>query len=222
MTDDKRIAAVIAAYNEQQHIAEVIIKTKKYVEHVIVVDDGSTDDTSIVAKEAGALVLTHSINLGKGSAVKTGCDFAEKKEFEKIILIDADGQHNPDEIPQFIQALQNHDVVFGFRKFNKTMPFLLKFGNQVINLTTRLLYKMNMQDTQCGYRAMTMDSYQKIKWLAGDYSMESEMIANVGRSNLSFAEVPIQTIYSDKYKGTTVIDGFKIVFNMMLWRLRRQ
>ena len=83
------------------------------------------------------------------------------------------------------------------------------------------MYKIKLKDTQCGYRAFSAKAYKKIKWKSSDYSMESEMIANVGKHHLKYAEIPIQTIYSDKYKGTTIVDGIKIVFNMLLWKIRR-
>ena len=108
--------------------------------------------------------------------------------------------------------------MFGYRKPNKDMPLVLKFGNWFISKTIKLLYGVDIKDSQCGYRAFTKDAYKKIRWKALDYSMESEMIAKAGRHNLRYGEVPIQTIYSDKYKGTTIIDGVKIVMNMLLWR----
>ena len=167
------------------------------------------------------LVLRHIINLGKGASVKTGCDFALRKGAEQLILIDSDGQHNPKDIPRFLESLKEADIVFGYRKFDKNMPFVLKFGNWFINFTTRLLYEIDLRDTQCGYRAFTSEAYKKIRWKANDYSMESEMIANAGKRHLKYKEIPIQTIYTDKYKGTTFLDGIKIVFNMFLWRLRK-
>lgn len=211
---------VIPAYNESKRIISVIQKVKKYVKNIVVVDDGSSDNT-IGTINGEVDVLRHMINLGKGAAVVTGCDFVLKKGANKIILIDSDGQHDPDEIPNFLKTLEQTDVVFGYRKFNKKMPFIMKFGNNYINLVTRILYGIKLRDTQCGYRAFTAKSYQKIRWEASDYSMESEMIANIGKRHLKYKEIPISTIYSDNYKGTTVMDGVKIVFNMLLWRLKR-
>ena len=83
------------------------------------------------------------------------------------------------------------------------------------------MYGLDLRDTQSGYRAFTAEAYQKMRWQALDYSMESEMICNAGREKLRYKEIPISTIYADKYKGTTVVDGVKIVIKMMLWRLRK-
>jgi len=212
---------VIPAYNESKHISDVISRIKGYCSNIIVIDDGSKDDTYYVAKKQGVTVLKHIINLGKGAGVKTGCDFAVKKGAKKIILIDSDGQHEPEEIPNFLKALEGKDIVFGYRTLNEKMPFILKFGNMFINFTIKNLYGVSLKDTQCGYRAFTASAYKKIRWDATDYSMESEMIANAGKNKLKYAQIPIKTIYHDKYKGTTVLDGIKIVFNMFLWRLKK-
>lgn len=101
------------------------------------------------------------------------------------------------------------------------MPFISKFGNWFINKSTKILYGLDLKDTQSGYRAFRSSCYRQIRWRANDYSMESEMISNVGKYNLNYKEIPIKTIYEDKYKGTTVLDGIKIVFNMVLWKLKK-
>lgn len=217
MTQDN-IWAIIPAYNEEKRIKEVIEETKKYVKNIVIVDDGSKDKTYEIAKEEGVIALKHIINLGKGAALKTGCDFAFKNGAAFLIVLDADAQHEPKEIPNFIKNLENIDIVFGYRDINK-MPFVLKFGNLFINKITKFLFNIRIRDTQSGYRAFTSKTYKKIRWKALDYSMESEMIANVGKHKLKYKEIPIKTIYSDKYKGTTVLDGVKIVLNMVWWRL---
>lgn len=217
----KNVWAAIPAYNEEKNIVSVIGGVKKYIKNIVVVDDGSKDDTYNLAKKSKVVVLGHIVNLGKGAALKTGCDYAVKHGAKILVAIDADMQHEPTEIPNFLYALKNNDIVFSYRKFYKKMPPLLKFGNWFINHATKLLYRLSLKDTQCGYRAFTADAYKKIRWNALDYSMESEMITNVGKHHLKYAEIPIQTIYSDKYKGTTPMDGIKIVLNMILWRLSK-
>ena len=84
---------------------------------------------------------------------------------------------------------------------------------------SNFIYGIKIKDSQCGYRAFTAKAYKKIRWKASDYSMESEMLAKIGKYKLSYAEVPIETIYSDKYKGTTILDGIKIIFNLLIWKL---
>lgn len=210
---------VIAAYNEEKHIVDVIRKTKKYCSNIIVVDDGSKDDTYGKATKDRVIVLKHIVNMGKGAALKTGCDYALRKDAKIIVTVDGDLQHDPVEIPNFLKAIKDVDIVFGYRRFDRNMPFVLRAGNWFINKTTKLLYKINLRDTQCGYRAFTANAYRKIRWKALDYSLESEMIANTGKNRLQYREIPIQTIYSDMYKGTTVIDGIRIIINLLIWRL---
>lgn len=217
----KNIFIIIAAYNESKHISNVLKEIKKSYGNIIVVDDGSKDNTPEISKKERVIVLKHIVNLGKGAAMKTGCDYAIKNNADILVLVDADGQHEPKEIPEFLKKIKEKDIVFGYRTFSKKMPKILSFGNKFINFATKLLYGLNLKDTQCGYRAFTAQAYKKIRWRSLDYSMESEMIANTGKHHLKYAQVPIATIYSEKYKGTTVLDGIKIVMDMLLWRLKR-
>ncbi len=215
--------AVIPAYNEEKHIAEVLEKTKKQLrpDRIIVVDDGSRDRTCSEAKTAGATVIRHAVNLGKGAAMKTGCDYAIKKGAEAIVLMDSDGQHDPKDIPRFANALIEADMAFGYRKHGKSMPLVLKIGNLLIDTAIKILFQINIKDTQSGYRAFTTETYKKIRWTASDYSAESEMIALSGKHKIRFVQIPIETIYLDRYKGTGVLDGVSIVTKMAWWKLTR-
>jgi glycosyltransferase involved in cell wall biosynthesis len=213
--------AVIAAKNEEANIFEVVNEARRYVNKVIVVDDGSTDRTKDKAEKAGAIVLEHLVNLGKGAAIKTGCEYAISKGANLIVLLDADGQHEPKDIPKFLQKLENYDIVFGIRQINKKMPLIFRLGNKSLNNISSLLFGINIPDSQCGFRAFKAEVYRKIKWKSSNYSMESEMIANVGRKKLKYSFVNISTIYSDNYKGTTIIDGVKIAINMLWFKVSR-
>jgi len=215
------IWAVIAAKNEEKHIAKVIRDTKKHVDKIVIVDDGSTDNTNEIATKSGAIVLTHLVNLGKGAAIKTGCEYARDNKADIIVLLDADHQHEPKDIPKLITSLKKSQIVFGVRKKRKNMPLVLKFGNWFINSVTRTLYGVKIVDTQCGFRVFRAKIYPLLKWRSSNYSLESEMIANVGKKRLKYTQVPISTIYSDKYKGTTIIDGVKIVGNLLWWKISR-
>ncbi|MDO8481032.1 MAG: glycosyltransferase family 2 protein [Nanoarchaeota archaeon] len=213
--------AVIAAKDEEKHVGVVVKDTLTYVDEVILVDDGSKDGTKKVAEAAGAKVMRHVVNLGKGAAIRTGCEEAVRRKVSKIVLIDADGQHEPKELPRFLKALDSVDIVYGIRTRRESMPLVLKFGNWFIFQVSKLLYGVKVSDTQCGYRAFNASVWPKIRWESSGYSMESEMLAKAGKQNLKYSTVDISTIYSDKYKGTTVLDGMKIVLNMLWWRLRR-
>lgn len=212
---------IIPAYNEGKTIFEVISKTMDFAQKIIVVDDGSQDNTASEAARAGAMVLRHKVNLGKGAALKTGCDYAFKNGAQKVIAMDADGQHDPKEIPSFIKALEEHDIAFGSRKAPRSMPFVLKFGNKVLTKTLRILYGVTVEDSQCGYRSFTIDAYPKLRWEANDYYVETEMAIRTGKKKLKHTTVYIETIYADRYKGTTVLDGVAIVFKMIGWKIWR-
>ncbi len=212
-------AVIIPAYNERDRIALVVQQAKQLVDTVIVVDDGSQDGTATRAREAGAVVLRHKINLGKGAALKTGCDYAVSKRVDKMIVLDADGQHDPKHIPTFLASLDSYDLVFGARKVPDSMPYILRFGNVAINKLLHFLYGLRLEDSQCGYRALSASAYKQVRWEALNYYVETEMILRAGRKRLRCIHIPIETIYSDKYKGTTVIDGVLIVGKMIGWRL---
>ncbi len=215
-----KIFIVIPAHNEERHIGEVVKKAISFG-RVIVVNDGSKDSTAEKAKEQGAEVITHIINLGKGAALKTGCDYAMKQGASQLIALDADSQHDPEEIPKFLAALKEADMAFGYRSFSKEMPLILRIGNWAISKMTKFLFGADIYDTQSGYRAFTSAAYKKIRWESSSYSMESEMIANMARHNLKYSQIPIKTIYADRYKGTTILDGFKIVLNLLWWKITK-
>ena len=215
------IFAIIAAKDEEKHISGVVKDTLKFADKVIVIDDGSKDLTKEKAEKAGAIALEHIVNLGKGAAIKTGCEYAISKGAGIIVLLDADGQHEPKDIPRMVALLKDSDVVFGMRKRRKSMPLTLRYGNWFISKTTHLLFGIDLPDTLCGFRAFKAKVYRKIRWQSSGYSMESEMIANIGKKRLKYSQIKINTIYSDKYKGTTMIDGIKIVANMLWWKITR-
>jgi glycosyltransferase involved in cell wall biosynthesis len=215
----KNVWAVIPAYNEEKNVGPTIKKSRDYVDNVVLIDDGSHDKTHALGKKAGATVLKHIINLGKGATLKTGCDYAFKNGARYVVTLDADSQHDPKDIPRFIEKLDKYDIVFSYRKLSKKMPFVLRFGNKIISEVSKLLYNLDLKDTQSGFRAFSKEAYKKIRWKSLDYSMESEMISKAGKQKLKYVQIPIETIYSDRYKGTTIIDGIKIVINMFKWKL---
>lgn len=216
---NKKIFVIIPAYNEETHIKKIIEETVNYSENVIVIDDGSKDKTYKIAKAAGVTVLRHLVNLGKGAALKTGCDYAYMHGADIFVLMDADRQHNPEEIPNFIKELDGNDVIFGYRAEKQSMPLEKRFANMLLDLAIGFLSNVKIKDTQSGYRAFTRNAYKKLRWESSDYCVETEMIANAGKYKLKYKQIPIKTIYVDKYKGASISDALKIVFNLVKWRL---
>ena len=213
--------AIIPCYNEEKTRAEVIKKAKKHVDKIIVVNDGSIDNTEKQAKKAD-LVLTHIVNMGKGLALKTGIEAAIKLKANIIITLDGDMQHDPNDIPRMLKEIKKgKDIVIGCRKLDENMPFTLKFGNFFLYQSFKNLFKVDIHDTQSGYRAFKAEIYPKLKWTSSGYAVETEMLIGLNKNNLKYQEIPIKTVYNDKYKGTSVIDGIKIFLSMLLWKVKQ-
>lgn len=210
---------VVPVYNEGSALPALLSRVSRYVPgtNIIVVDDGSTprvDPESV----APAKVLRHRINLGKGMALKTGCEYAVQERAEAIVLMDGDGQHEPAEIPRLIEALREVDIVFAARTLGQDMPSVRRMGNRVLNRSARWLYDLDLQDIWCGYRAFRSECFPKITWNAHDYAVDVEMAIRAMRQRLSYREVGIETIYHDAYKGVTVLDGLQLLFRLLRWK----
>lgn len=220
-----KTCVVIPAYNEGTNIIGVLEKTKNLADKIIVVDDGSDQkkmaEVNFKNISDKIICLRHRINLGKGAALKTGCEAAIKLGAEVIILMDADGQHKPEDIPHFVDKLEKEklDIVFGSRQIGRDMPLMMMLGNKFLSIAASLLFGIYISDTQSGFRAFKTTIYPKIQWNSPRYSVETEIIVNTGKYRLKFGEIEIQTIYHDKYKGTTVFDGLRILINMLIWRI---
>ena len=215
---------IIPGHNEEKSIGQVVEKAKKFAaaSKIVVVDDGSRDGTAAEAGRRGVTVLRHLINLGKGAALRTGGQYSSRRGAEALVFMDSDGQHDPEDLPRLLAALKDNDIVFTFRDRKSTdMPFIKKFGNTFIDAAMQLLFHINVKDTQCGYKAMTRAAYEKMQLMSNDYSIESEIAAKAGKYKLKFTQLPIKTVYADRYKGTTVFDGVKIVLKMLWWKAAR-
>lgn len=202
----------------------VVHDALRYVEHVIVVDDGSGERNRSMFErlpKQGVTVVRHRINLGKGAALKTGAQVAQLRGAEVIVFLDSDGQHRPKDIPRLVAPIEARglDIVFGSRRINRTMPWMMRVGNHFFSIATNLLFRIWVSDTQSGFRAFRAAALAQLDWGSPRYAVETEMIVNAGKHRLRYAEVEIQTIYHDKYKGTTVFDGLRIFIDMLLWRL---
>lgn len=217
-----KVAAIIPAFNEYQHLTDIVRRTRHWVDEVIIVDDGSTRPLKeIVGADASLFFIRHRINLGKGAAMKTGIALAQRHGADVVVFLDADGQHLPEEIPTLLEPLREGraDLVFGVRRFHERMPLVARLGNQFLTKALKMLFKIGVSDTQSGFRALRLSVYPQLIWQSSRYSVEAEMIVNAGKNEVRFAEVPIQTIYHDAYKGSTVIDGVRIIIHLVLWKL---
>ena len=223
---DDIIFAIIPAYNSEKTVGKVIQKTKKYVDKIIVIDDGSSDNTYLEAKKAGAdYVLRHIVNRGVGAATKTGTIIALENDASIIITLDSDLQHCPEDIPRFIKNLKekNNDIVIGSRFLgdNTKMPIIKKIGNLGLNLLLRLLLGIKLTDTQSGFRAYDRKALRKINFELDGYAICTEILKEAKEHNFKVEEIPIDAIYPKELSGTTITAGFKIVIDMILRKVTR-
>jgi len=218
-----KLYVVIPAFNEEKRLPQTISKIRQYLPltRIIVVDDGSRQPISDFLPRS-VIVARHKVNLGKGMALKTGCELGLKLGAKYILLMDADGQHDPKEIPVFINQLKQSQIVFGCRTLAKNMPIWRFFGNRFLNYSVSTLFNLKLRDVWCGYRAFDVKIYPKIKWESCDYSSDVELVVNVGRHKFSYSEIVVGTIYHDKgsVTGTTLQDGLKLIIDLFIWKLK--
>jgi len=216
---------VIPAYNEGRVIGDVVRAVRRRCSRVLVINDGSTDETRHNAEEAGAIVIDHAVNLGTGASEETGLRAALRLGADLIVTLDADRQHDPSEIPKLLEPILRGeaDLVIGSRllKPEGTMPRTKHLGNTLLTYLTTLLCGTRITDSQSGFRALTREVAEGLSGLPADYSWASEMIAQAHRLGFRIREVPVRTIY-DQYslrKGTGVFDGLKILLYLVKSRL---
>lgn len=208
------VVAVMPGYNVEDSLEFVLKETKKYVNKIIFVDDGSKDDSYNIAKKYADKVIKLKFNMGKGIALRTGIGVALEGKYSRIITLDSDGQHDPAYIPNFLEALEDVDMVIGSRYAGRfyTIPRNV-LGNYGLNFITNLLsygpqgllrHKW-LGDTQSGFRAFKAETLKKMSLTAKSYAIESEMIYEAAKNNLKIKEIPIRV--PTRVKGVTIKDG---------------
>ncbi|BAZ98417.1 glycosyltransferase family 2 protein [Methanothermobacter sp. EMTCatA1] len=192
-----RIVAVIPAFNEEVAIGSVVLLTGEHVDEVIVVDDGSADRTAHVAEMAGARVIRHHRNLGKGAALKTGFEAADA---DVIVTLDADAQHNPAEIPKLVEPILRGeaDVVNGSRYLHgrdENTPRYRRVGQKILDRATNISTGLEITDTQSGFRAFSSASIPHFRFRDPGFVVESEMLADAAEAGLRIVEVEVGVRY---------------------------
>ena len=192
---------MIPAYNEGGSIKRIIYLTKKFVDHVIVCNDGSSDKTAEIVTKMNVELINHKKNIGKGQALKTLFNQAIKYNPDIIVTIDGDGQHNPLEIPRLINEIieNNSDVVIGSRFLHGSftdITFVRSFGLKSINLLERILFNSNISDTQSGFRAFSKKAFQIVKNpQETGYGVETEQHILAAKHHLVISEGPVSIFY---------------------------
>jgi glycosyltransferase involved in cell wall biosynthesis len=192
-------AALIPAYNEASTIADVVRGVQRFVSQVLVVDDGSVDGTADEARAAGARVLAHATNLGKGHAVRTGLADLLSGDITHVILLDGDMQHLPHETPRLLDAARTTgaDVVIGERRFDRAgMPASRYHANRIGSRALSSFVGVPLDDTQCGFRVFRAEALRTMRLSARGYDIETEMLIKLRRLGGRVARVPVSAVYN--------------------------
>jgi glycosyltransferase involved in cell wall biosynthesis len=224
---EKHVIIVIPAYNEERSIIAVIRGLKQQgFATLIVVDDGSSDLTSDLARQEGVILLRHILNRGLGGALGTGISAALRLGAELIVTFDADGQHDPNDIGRLLKPIENGeaDVVIGSRMLAPIgMPYSRRLANWTANLVTYLLFQVWTTDSQSGLRAFSRQAVTRMQLLTSGMEVSSEIIAETVKNRLKWKEVPVKAIYTDYSlsKGQSFKVGIKTLMRLILAKVRR-
>jgi len=212
-------AAVIPAYREEKHISDIVRRTRQELDHVLVVDDGSEDKTATRAREAGAEVIVHSQNRGKGEAIKTGLRYWLDRQFVHVIILDADGQHLPEEIHRFLAAAGSsveRSFFLGNRMNNLTgMPFIRRVVNRYMSNRISHVCGQKIPDTQCGFRMLDRELIPELLGGGDRFDYETEMLIIARRKGYAIQSVPITTVYSDEVSSIHPVRDTLRFFKLM-------
>jgi glycosyltransferase involved in cell wall biosynthesis len=211
----RKIVAVIPAYNEERFIGSVVLKARRYADIVLVVDDGSCDATAEVAEAAGAIVMRHSFNRGKGMALNTAFYAALAYAPEVVVALDADGQHSPEQIARMVTPVLSGeaDLVVGSRYLTDTsqVPRYRIWGHRCFNWVTHMASGIDSSDSQSGFRAFSPRALEAIRFYSAGFSVESEMQFLAHEHHLRLAEVPITVQYLDRPKRNVFSQGMTVL-----------
>jgi glycosyltransferase involved in cell wall biosynthesis len=215
------VCALIPAFNEAATIAEVVRGVTPHVARVIVIDDGSSDDTAARAEAAGAEVLRHPQNRGKGHAVRTGLAHALSHGYSHVLLMDGDLQHRPEDVPKLIEAARatDADLVVGERVFDKAaMPRSRYYSNTIGSRALSSFIGSSIKDSQSGFRLIRSDALRDLNLTATGYEIETEMLIKLARRGVRMTSVPVALSYGAKSKLRPVRDTTRTCFLAVYYR----
>ena len=216
------VAALIPAYREEDHIGAVAKRAMAQLDHVLILNDGSPDATVQRACEAGAEVLSHEVNRGKGAAIKTGLRALTERGFKYILILDGDGQHLPEEIPRFIEEANrtpSHMIVGNRMSDTEKMPFVRKLTNRFMSWQISGVCGQPIPDTQCGFRMIHRELAPLLFCESDAFDYETEMLFIAARASFKISSVPVSTVYGDeKSKIHPVRDTIKFYRLMSRYR----
>ncbi|MFH1381217.1 MAG: glycosyltransferase family 2 protein [Candidatus Omnitrophota bacterium] len=193
---------LMPSYNESRTIGGIVSEIKQMGFQVFVVDDGSIDDTGKIAADSGAIVMRHNKNLGKGASLKEGFNFILRTtNFDNVIIMDGDGQHNPKDIEKFVSYAEKNGsgIIMGNRMtFTRDMPLIRLATNRFVSWLLSIVCRQNIPDTQCGFRLIGRKVLEKLTLESNKFDLESEMLIKASRKKIKIDSVPIDTIYRNE------------------------
>lgn len=215
------VGAIIPAYQEERHIGDVVKRTRAQVDYVLVVDDGSSDATAPNARDAGAEVLVHRENRGKGDSIKDALRVWLERDLLYAVILDGDGQHLPEEIGRFIAAAESGvELLIGTRMTDvRRMPLLRRAVNRYMSAKISRLCGQIIPDTQCGFRMLHRNVVPHLLAGAERFEYETEMLIIASRKGFRIQSVPISTVYSDEVSSIRPVRD-TIRFYQLLRRYR--
>ena len=218
-------AAVIPAYQDEKHIGDIVRRTRERLDHVVVIDDGSSDRTAQCAREAGAEVVVHDENRGKGEALKTGLGHWLDREVTWVSLLDSDGQHLPEEIDRFMAAAAaaTRPSFFIGNRMNDIagMPFIRRVVNRYMSRRISRVCGQKIPDTQCGFRMLDRQLIPELLGGGHRFDYETEVLIIASRKGYRIESVPITTVYTDQVSKIHPLHD-AIRFFKMMWRYRKR
>ena len=215
------VCALIPTFNEARHIGTVVRSTRPHVQQVVVIDDGSDDGTAEVARAAGAVCLRLEANRGKASALRAGIAFAAERNFSYVLMLDGDGQHQPDDIPMLIRAARDNDadLVLGTRPFARDrMPKSRYYSNTMGSAVASWLVGRKIADSQCGFRLVRLNKLRELTLRGTKYELEMELLIKMVRSGCSTLQVPVQMVYHDG-RARSKMKPVRDTVRICLWSL---
>lgn len=210
-----KICFLIPSYNEAGTIGDIIRQLKCRGGTVYVVDDGSTDDTSSVAAAEGSLVIRNERNMGKGAAMRRGFDQILKTDFDAVLVMDGDGQHDTDDIDAFVDKMDQTaaDIVIGNRMLNAaSMPLVRKITNRFMSFLISVVSGQSVPDSQCGYRLIKKGVLERVGLESSNFEIESELILKACREGFSIESVAVKTVYrNEQSRINPVLDTVRFI-----------
>lgn len=220
-----KLCVILPSYNEESNIKELIQNIKnKNINDIIVIDDGSSDNTANIAESLQVLLIRHKFNKGKGKCIEEGLNLARQRNFDIAVLMDADGQHTPEDLVKIIKFSKNSSasLILGDRmKDPRNMPRIRRSINKIMSWFISKIVGQNIPDSQCGLRLLKKDFIKNLKIESSNYEVESEIIVKAAKLGCRIESVPIQTVYKNEISRINpIVDTLRFIKFVIKLRFR--